>query len=158
MPFEWDDDDRSNFSQCLGASPGSPVSSHNASNELECSTAASADFQRPIQGDSRIVPHAIRYSSPNRHPKSPEWVRRHTNVELDRSAWQYSDPVGPNITSGPSEGQNSPSYSTAAIVTNRLDAKVFAFYVKQAGPWVRRESRSKIANSGTGANLLGIVA
>ncbi|KAJ5811984.1 hypothetical protein N7474_008285 [Penicillium riverlandense] len=52
------------------------------------------------------------------------------------AAWQYSAPMGPDITSSPSNRESSPIYSTAAVVTNRLDAKVFAFYVKQAGPWL----------------------
>lgn len=159
MPFVCDDDDQSNFGQCLAASPGSLVSSpvqngpmkynqsgHNVSNDLECGTATSAHFRRPIRRDSLLLPNATRYISPNRHPKSPEWMRRHTNVELDRSAWQYSAPMGPDITSSPSDGQSSPVYSTAAVVTDRLDAKVFAFYVKQAGPWVRREPRTEFTN------------
>lgn len=125
---------------------------HDASDELECSAATSGDFQQPNWKDFQTAPNAVRYGSPSHHPKSPKWVGHDTHARLERAAWQYSM----DATSGLSDGQNRsadrapgfsspppPVYSTTAVVTNRLDAKVFAFYVKQAGPWVCRESRAE---------------
>lgn len=128
---------------------------HSASYELECSAATPGDFQQPNGKDFQETPDAVRYRSPNHHPKSPECVGHGTRGQLERAPWQYSKDTTIGLNDGQSmspdraPGFSSPPlpvYSTRAVVTNRLDAKAFAFYVKHAGPWVCRESRAEYTN------------